>query len=122
MLICLHINVNVLGNFLHFRSEAGSGGANSGGALAAGVSARGPEPLPCFIGQSQQSAHKWMHVTITGRVHRQRHTHAVQLSGKQSATQSGTTIYHQMNSLKHLNHSLLFLTCAACIFRTALVA
>lgn len=63
--------------FVCTRSESGSGGVDGGGAPAAGVSAGGPEPLPCFIGQSQQSAHKQMQVAATVRVHRLRHTHAV---------------------------------------------
>lgn len=56
--------------FLPDRSESGSGGADGRGAPAAGVSARGPEPLPCFIEQSQHSAHRQVRVTAAGRVHR----------------------------------------------------
>lgn len=60
----------VMGIFLCDRLKSGSGGADGGGAPAAGVSAGGPEPVPRFIGQSQQPAHKQMHVAATGHVHR----------------------------------------------------
>ncbi len=77
--------------FLCDRPESGSGGADGGGAPAAGVSAGGPEPLPRSIGQSEPPAHQQMHVATAGQ------THAVQLSGKQSATKPGTNSDHEMN-------------------------
>lgn len=52
------------------RFESGPGRADGGGAPSAGVFARGAEPLPCLIGQSQQPANKPMHVTTTGGAHR----------------------------------------------------